>query len=517
MHRDRDWDQEPAVTQSFRTFRRVPTTPELTRHQQAVMQDLALETLLGSMAGDDEFLFEVARRTLLSDLRNDADTILYRQEIVEDCLRNPAVVRELYALAVETIEAQRKCYISDYSRYPGSILYGAIDALQMFVGMLRKLKGIADAHAGRFESRGFTSLFAMLQQEFSEEYFVSIQNHLTELKFRQGVLVSAELGKGNEGTNYVLRQPRDDTRNWLERLLGKGQAAYTFHIHERDEAGARAVSKLRDHGVNLVANALAQSTDHILSFFEMFRAELAFYIGCLNLHDRLAALDAPFCFPQPDATGVRRLRFSGLYDVCLALSMGRSVVSNAQDADGKSLVIITGANQGGKSTFLRSIGLAQLMMQCGMFVPAESFAAELCAGVFTHYKREEDATMKHGKLDEELARMSEIIDTLTPNAILLFNESFASTNEREGSEVARQVVCALLEKRIKVFFVTHLYEFARGMFDRHMEDAIFLRAERRADGTRTFRLVEGEPLETSFGEDLYKEIFEFKTEAQTAG
>jgi DNA mismatch repair ATPase MutS len=205
--------------------------------------------------------------------------------------------------------------------------------------------------------------------------------------------------------------------------------------------------------------------------------------------------------------GARRHRYSGLYDVCLALSVGRSVVGNTHDADHKSLVIITGANQGGKSCFLRAIGLAQLMMQCGMFVAAEFLAAELCTGLFSHYKREEDATMKSGKLDEELGRMSDIVDSIAPNSMLLFNESFASTNEREGSEIARQVVCALLERRIKVFFVTHLYDFAHRLFDREMGGAIFLRAERRSDGTRTFKLIEGEPLETSYGEDLYREIF----------
>jgi DNA mismatch repair ATPase MutS len=183
------------------------------------------------------------------------------------------------------------------------------------------------------------------------------------------------------------------------------------------------------------------------------------------------------------------------------------VVGNAADVDGKSLAIITGANQGGKSVFLRSIGLAQMMMQCGMFVSAESFDAELCTNLFTHYKREEDATMKYGKLDEELARMSDIADHLAPNSLLLCNESFAATNGREGSEIARQIVCALLERRIKVFFVTHLYEFAHGLFDSRSEDVIFLRAERLADGTRTFKLVEGEPLETSYGEDLYRELF----------
>jgi len=90
--------------------------------------------------------------------------------------------------------------------------------------------------------------------------------------------------------------------------------------------------------------------------------------------------------------------------------------------------------------------------------------------------------------------------------MLLFNESFAATNEREGSEIARQIVSVLLEKRIKVFFVTFLYEFAHSFYDNKV-DAVFLRAERQADGKRTFRLVEGEPLETGYGEDLYNTIF----------
>jgi DNA mismatch repair ATPase MutS len=320
-------------------------------------------------------------------------------------------------------------------------------------------------------------------------------------------LLSAELGYWNESTKLMLRKLPDKRLNWLKRILGKGPPGYTFRLAERDEAGARILSDMRLRGIRRVAIALAESADHVLSFFRMLKTELAFYAGCLNLHDVLAAKGEPVCFPTPALAGERKHRFSGLYDMCLSLHMEGRVVGNSCEADGKSLTIITGANQGGKSSFLRSIGLAQLMMQCGMFVGAESFEADLCPALFTHYKREEDATMESGKFDEEIARMSGIVDDIKPNSLLLFNESFAATNEREGSEIAKQIVSALLEKRIKIFYVTHLYEFARIFFDRKTEDAIFLRAERKADGTRTFRLLEGEPLETSYGEDLYRQVF----------
>jgi DNA mismatch repair ATPase MutS len=491
MYRDRDFDLQR----------------ELPPNEQALTQDLELNTLFNAMALGDEFLLEVAKKAVLTGLNNDVDTILYRQNILKDCLKNSTIVRDIYDIAVESIETERKNYLGGLSKYPGWILHRSVEVLQMFVNMLKKLRNIADEHADQFESEGFTAFFAMLNHELDDEYFANIQNHLKELKFRGGVLISAELGKGNKGTNYILRKPNDPQQSWLQQLLAPKPPTYTFRIADRDENGARALSELKDRGINLVANALAQSTDHILSFFKMLRTELAFYMGCLNLYERLAQKGEPISFPVPMASHERGHSFRGLYDVCLTLSMEQRVVGNDGNADHKNLVIITGANQGGKSTFLRSIGLSQLMMQCGMFVPAESLRANVCDHLFTHYKREEDTTMESGKLDEELSRMSDIVDQLTSNSILLFNESFAATNEREGSEIARQIVMALLEKRIKVFFVTHLYEFAHGMYAQKMGNALFLRAERQADGARTFKLIEGEPLQTSYGEDLYQRIF----------
>ena len=193
----------------------------------------------------------------------------------------------------------------------------------------------------------------------------------------------------------------------------------------------------------------------------MLRLELGFYVGCLNLHNRLARKGEPTCFPEPLAAGKAMFSGRGLYDPCLSLSVEQRVIGSDVNADGKLLVMMTGPNQGGKSSFLRSIGLAQLMMQCGMFVPAQSFRANVCKGVFTHFKREEDPGMKSGKLDEELGRMSSIVDNISPKSIVLLNESFASTNEREGSEIARQIVRALLERGIRVFYVTHLFDLAR--------------------------------------------------------
>lgn len=512
MYRDQDLNL-PSLPVNSNPWRQERKKLSLSAHEQALVQDLELDTLFQAMALGDDFLLEVAQKAVLYSL-SDLDAICYRQDILQDCLRNAAVIREIYHIPIEAIENKKKHWRGIFGASPSGILSGAVDLLEMFMSLLKKLKHIADDHAGQFQSEGFTRFFTMIQEELDDDYFATVQEHLQELKFKDGVLLNAALGKGNEGADYVLRKPNDDGRGWLERLLGPKPQTYSFRLHPRDDAGSRALSDLKDRGLNLVANAVAQSADHIDSFLHMLRIELAFYIGCLNLSEQLSQMGTPIAFPTPAAAGERRHTFQGLYDVCLALTMKHKVVSNDMTADQKEVVIITGANQGGKSTFLRSIGLAQLMMQCGMFVPAESFCANVCDGLFSHFKREEDVTMESGKLDEELGRMSDIVDKVTPNSLLLFNESFAATNEREGSEIARQVVGALLEKGIKVFFVTHLYEFARGFYDQGMADALFLRAERKADGVRTFKLIEGEPLQTSYGADLYERVF--GTEA-TAG
>ena len=171
--------------------------------------------------------------------------------------------------------------------------------------------------------------------------------------------------------------------------------------------------------------------------------------------------------------------------------------------DGKSLVIITGANSGGKSTFLRSVGVAQLMMQCGLFVTAQSYRANVTHGIFTHFIREEDTGMTSGRLDDELRRMSVIAGQIKPGCLVLFNESFAGTNEREGSEIACQIVRALLDAQMRVFFVTHRFGFADRFRRQQALATLFLRAERQPDGSRNYKLAVKDPLPTSFGEDLY--------------
>ncbi len=488
MHRDTDFDYGRALDEEV----------------DDLVADLELETLFAAMAGKDPFLFEVSRRAVLQGL-GDPAAIRYRQQVLIDAISHPTLIRELYELSGEAIEAERKVWRFIFQDMPTSLLSRSTEVMKQFVPFLARVRELVEAHAGNVNSEGFMRFFEMVRTELDESYLATVEAHLKELKFRHGQLFSADLGPSNKGTDYVLRRPRE--RTLRERLPFGGFSRLSFTIPDRDENGFRALTQLQDSGLKEPAVARVQAADHVLSFFIALHTEVGFYLACLNLREQLAAKAQDICFPEPLAPSEQALSAADLYDPCLALKLSERVVASDLKADGKTLVMITGANQGGKSTFLRAIGLGQLMMQAGMFTPARSLRANVCAEVFTHYKREEDESMEGGKLDEELKRMSQIAERIRPNCLLLCNESFASTNEREGSEIARQVVRAMTDNGIKVVFVTHLFDLADSLRRRQLETALFLRAERAPDGTRTFRVLEGDPLPTSHGRDSYERIF----------
>jgi hypothetical protein len=259
MYKDRDFDpgqlmiRREKESRHSRNDQPVPTLQDvLPWNEEALRQDLGLDILFNAMALGDRFLLDVAKVAVLSSL-NDLDAIRYRQNAYVDCVKNTQIVREMYQIAMDAIEAERKNYWSYFVRSPSGILHRAVDVLQMLVGMLKRLRVIADRHQEQFSSEAFSTLLSMLRAELSDDYFAEIETHLTRLKFRSGVLISARLGKGNKGRDYVLRRPHEDDRSWLTRLLGEKQPSYSFQLHPRDEAGARALSELTDRGVNLVA------------------------------------------------------------------------------------------------------------------------------------------------------------------------------------------------------------------------------------------------------------------------
>lgn len=475
---------------------------------ERVVQDLALEPVFAAMAGDDALALKAARSVLLAHGARSVALVRYRQDALADCLAHRDAVQALYDCAADGFERVRDLgLLRLYARSPGSTLYSALRVIGAITETLEELRALVAGARDDFASQAFRGLFSAVLDDLDDAFFATVKRHRRELEFPAGMLISARLGPANRGVDLALRRPSAARRRWLDVFRGEPDGGLSFTVAPRDESGHNALRELRDRALNEVANALAQSNDHMLAFFTALRAELAFYLGCVRLHGVLAARGVAVCRPEAQPPDTRDLRCQGLVDVSLALVRDEPVVANDLDADGRPVIVVTGANRGGKTTFLRSVGQAELMMAAGMFTAAGAFRGSLCDGLYSHFKRDEDPSMTGGKLDEELGRLGEIVGRIDENALLLMNESFGSTNEAEGSELARQILTALAERGVRVVFVTHFYEFARAWRDQNRADTLFLRAERLADGSRTFRLLPAEPLDTSFADDVFRRVF----------
>lgn len=466
-------------------------------------QDLQLDHLWDAMGGGDRYLRGIARAALLAPL-GDPAAIRYRQQALADCLRHREQVRLLYQIALDALTLRHGIFGLPLRNHPELELSYSVRLLTELVGQLDRLRKFRAVLDDGFVSPAFQNLSATIARELSEDYLAGLRRTLKELEFPGGMMMSAGIGPGGRVVEQVLRRGRQENRRLFDRTPLK-RPVFSFSLPDRDEAGSAALADLRDRSVNDVANAVSQAADHVQAFFATLRAEVGFYLAVDNLIGELSRIGTPLSTPEPDPRVATSA--AGLYDPCLALAGGRAPVGNDVELGRRRLLVITGANRGGKSTLLRALGTAQLMLQAGLPAPAERFAARPVGRVFTHWAREEDTGLLRGKLDEELNRMQQLVAVLRPGDLLLCNESFASTNEAEGSQILLDVTRALVGSGVQVRSVTHLYDFARTVGDDAGLGAVFLRAPRAETGEPGFRLEPGPPLPTSYGLDLFDRTF----------
>lgn len=470
-----------------------------------LIKDLELNTVLDRMARDDKQIREISRKGLM-DALHDPNEVRYRQEVVKDAINNSDAIRSLLSLLLEASKKVRERMFWFTRSNPSLALRESIAIMRIYLETFVQVKVIAEENVEKFNSKGFQNLFHLFINELGDEYRSMVEDQLHKLTFPNGVGVVGNLGDRNEFVNFQLTEP-DLTTGLRQTIEKMKQRKYTYIVPDRDESGPVEIENMRVRGVISVVNTMRRSANNVSNFINTLASELSFLTGCINLHEDLKAIKTPICFPSFPDEEKGELLLTGLYDIALGLRENGKIVTNDLTPTGQKLIIVTGANRGGKSTFLRSLGQSLLMMWSGMFVGAKTYQAPLYKQLFTHFKREEDKTVTMGKFEEELERMSEMIDHMKPGCIVLFNESFAATNAREGAEIAGNIVNALLETGNSVIFVTHLYELGSLFMNRGSDEVRFLKADHRDSGERTFRIIDGYPEETSYGEELYDKVF----------
>lgn len=516
----------------------------------SIIQDLGLRALflaaakrlvyengiVKSVDKEDTYLLETLKSVMMIPLTT-REEIEFRQEIISDCLQHEDLIRELYQVSCDLINEQAKLGRGPKEKAkqnnPVIKLVTDIKELELFCNSLSHIKKLFADASGALASKGFNTFAKDISEAFSDEREEYIRRSLADVSFyteridqiderrseviRPRIVMECGLEDGLKFSSLKL----EEISSQNTRFLRPGSTRYKLQQFI-DSRIPDSFSTVQDPRINDQAHTLEfmvvsymtedirEMMEEFAGFFEKLKFQTAFYLSVVQLAAQMERFRIKWCFPK--VCDRRDLEFTDLKEFIMGLEQRAKVIGNTCSIKNKDLLIVTGANQGGKSTFLRSIGIAQVMMQAGLMVTAESFSSGIFPRIFVHFTRREDSAMNSGRLDEELNRMSKIVDHIGDGSLLLLNESFATTTEKEGSLIAYDIIRALNEAGVRILTVTHLLSFAKRVYEesKNMPESgtEFLSAERKEDGTRTYHMIQHEPELTSFGLDLYEEIVE---------
>lgn len=469
----------------------------------------------------------------MTPLENDQE-IYYRQGIIRNGMEQGEFTRSFYELSSRMMQKWEKLGKKEMdkpgSREKGVVLLSSVKLLSLYVDSLAELKALLREYKEKLTAKGWKRLCANIEQDFNDEFEDSVRDILEDMRFfydngekeERGdllgkkvslakVLMEGDLSGGGKfgtmklaGVETVSKRMRK--RKAQKTLLESYVTAFASEptIIVKEDVTLEDLARLETAVVDHIMSYFQNFMSNCRAFFEELYVQSAFLMGCFNLYTRSMRTGLEMCYPK--VCEPENLRFENLTEFSMATYKREVPVGNDCVIDGKMLLIVTGANQGGKSTFLRSIGVAQILLQCGMYVSARSMESGIFPNFFTHFTRREDSSMNSGRLDEELGRIDGIIRKLGKGSIVLLNESFATTTEEEGSVIAYDIIRAMQAVGVKVLTVTHLLTFAKKVYGENRPEVSFLSAERKADGQRTYKMVPREPELTSFGLDLYDRI-----------
>ena len=517
---------------------------------ESIIKDLGLKTLFLAAAKkliyengevkhvekEDTYLMETLRNVMMTPLESEEE-ITFRQDIIKDCIAHEELIRELYAISTRVIRKWNELGRGGREKLqqsnPVMKLTAEIKILHLFCDSLSQIRKLITDQEG-LESEGLKAFGEELKREFSAEREEHIRRVLGDVSFytdgaddddegkdmivRPKIVMECGLEDGLKFSSLKL----EEVSSVSEKFYKPGSTRYKLREfkNSRIPDSFSTVNDMRikeqaetlEYGiVSYLVEELKRMMESFQTFFDRLRFQSAFYLAAIQLKAQIERLGAEWCFPK--VCDRRDLEFTELKELVMGLQSrmdSKDVVGNTCTLKEKDLLIVTGANQGGKSTFLRSIGIAQVMMQCGLMVLAQSYQSGIFPHIFVHFTRREDSEMNSGRLDEELGRMNGIVEHIGDGSLLLLNESFATTTEKEGSVIAYDIIKALKEAGVRILTVTHLLSFARRIHEESKNEpgsgVEFLSAERLPDGRRTFRMIRHEPELTSFGLDLYEDI-----------
>ena len=434
---------------------------------RAFVSDLNLDQIVASVAGERDERELITR--LLYRRVGDIHTLRYRHEVFQD-LEDP----DLSGAAGRFTERMRqvRAHLEQLTKMQSSQQRQGwfLDAAAIYCDAVRSLA--AELTAGPVASRGLRAFRDYLTSHVASDRFTRLAADTADRKRDLGRIVYEIRIKGArvEVSRY---DGEADYSAEIEQTFARFQqgAVKDYRVQYRtwpgmDHVGAQIaelVARLFRDEFTALAGYCQRHAGFVDPVIDRFDRELQFYLAYLDYLRPLRAAGLSVCYP--DVTGESKEIYArDTFDLALGAKLaaiGKAVVTNEFHlSDLERVIVVSGPNQGGKTTFARTFGQLHHLASTGCPVPGTAARLFACDQILTHFERVEDIANLTGKLEDDLLRIQRTLREATTRSIVIMNEIFTSTTVSDARFLGERVMAKVIELDLLCVYVTFVDELA---------------------------------------------------------
>jgi len=430
------------------------------------LADLAVDQIVAAVtAGKDEYNLTSYFYVPLCDV----DAVAFRHEVMQD-LEDAHLFEAIKAFARSMREIREHLGRLGQCDYEHQQERWFLDAVDLYGDAVNRLVG--DLSAANCRSRGLQAFRDYVTGYAASERFTSLVAEAKRLEAELSTIRYSVLIRGlRVEVRHYTGEPdySAEVAATFERFRQGAVKEYAFEFSdslEMNHVEARildGVAQLHQETFTQLANYRTTNKDFLEPTLVVFDSEVQFYVAYLDYIAPLRKAGLHFCYPRISQSHKEVYNHQG-FDLALAGKLiGDHAIPVCNDFElqgPERIIVVSGPNQGGKTTFARTFGQLHYLASLGFPVPGTKAQLYLPDRIFTHFEREEHMTTLRGKLEDDLIRIRAILDAATPRSLVIINEIFASTTLRDALFLSKNIAAALLALDVLCVWVTFLDELS---------------------------------------------------------